>query len=141
MNHLSSGLRSNLLERGASLVGFADLKDFPAKDRMDFAYGVSIAVAIRPDIIRGIENGPTLAYYDRGHKGRAWLDRQMCVVGHKKLWLCPAIHVCSDQCASACRNTGKCFLLRDLYPLPGSLPRKGCQGHQLVSGTGTGGIL
>ncbi|HOK43635.1 MAG TPA: 4Fe-4S double cluster binding domain-containing protein [Thermoclostridium caenicola] len=64
MNHLSSGLRSNLLERGASLVGFADLKDFPAKDRIDFAYGVSIAVAIRPDIIRGIENGPTLAYYE-----------------------------------------------------------------------------
>lgn len=64
MNQLFSELQNYLLERGASLVGTAALKDVPEEDRKGFAYGVSIAVAIRHDIIRGIENGPTLAYYE-----------------------------------------------------------------------------
>lgn len=74
MNKLLTELRDNLLNRGASLVGFADLRDIPEKDRKGFAYGISIGTAIRPDIIRGIENGPTLTYYEECTRLNKLLD-------------------------------------------------------------------
>jgi len=67
-------LRSKLFSRGASLVGFADLADIPEQDRKGFTHGISIGVAIDPDIIRGIENGPTLEYYDEYTRLNKMLD-------------------------------------------------------------------
>lgn len=63
LNYLSAEIRKNLIEKGASIVGFADLKDIPESQREGYRYGVSIAVALNPFIIAGIENGPTKDYY------------------------------------------------------------------------------
>lgn len=60
---LSTELRKCLIEKGASIVGFADLKDIPENQRESYRYGISIAVALDPYIIAGIENGPTKDYY------------------------------------------------------------------------------
>lgn len=55
-------LKEELLARGASLVGFADLKDVPYDNRKGFPYGISIAVAYEPAIIKGILKAPTREY-------------------------------------------------------------------------------
>lgn len=60
---LSAELKSRLLSKGASLVGFADLKDIPAAYRDNKKYGISIAVALEPSIVHGIAEGPTQEYY------------------------------------------------------------------------------
>lgn len=64
MNKLNTEIKERLIEKGASIVGFADLKDVPAYQRENFRYGISIAVALNPIVIIGIENGPTKEYYD-----------------------------------------------------------------------------
>ncbi len=61
---LSKQLRTVLTESGAALIGFADLTGIPENQRAGFNYGISIAVAINPNIINGIGNGPTKEYYD-----------------------------------------------------------------------------
>lgn len=61
---LSEQLRTVLTESGAALIGFADLTGIPESQRAGFNYGISIAVAINPNIINGIGNGPTKEYYD-----------------------------------------------------------------------------
>ena len=61
---LSEQLKSVLKDSGAALVGFADLTNIPENQRDGFKYGISIAVAIDPEIINGIGNGPTKEYYD-----------------------------------------------------------------------------
>lgn len=62
--NLSVEIKERLLEKGASIVGFADLKNVSDTQREGFRYGISIAVALNPIIITGIENGPTREYYD-----------------------------------------------------------------------------
>lgn len=64
MDCLSTEIRKRLIEKGASIVGFADLKDVPESQRDGYRYGISIAVALNPVIINGIGNGPTKDYYD-----------------------------------------------------------------------------
>lgn len=64
VDKLSSEIREGLIKRGASIVGFADLKDIPESQREGYRYGISIAVALNPSIIEGIGNGPTKDYYD-----------------------------------------------------------------------------
>lgn len=56
-------LKDLLIANGAALVGFADLSHVPEDVRHGLPRGVSIAAALDPDIIRGIENGPTREYY------------------------------------------------------------------------------
>lgn len=63
MDGLSKIIKEELLKKGASIVGFADLSDLSAKKTEGFRYGISIAVALNPTIISGIENGPTKEYY------------------------------------------------------------------------------
>ncbi len=74
MKTLSEKLKSELLESGASLVGFADLRDLPENQRNGFGYGISIAAAIDPAIINGIANGPTKEYYEEYNKLNKLLD-------------------------------------------------------------------
>lgn len=57
-------IRSKLLEKGASIVGYGDLSAIPKKDRMGYQYGIIIGVALNTEIILGIKNGPTLEYYE-----------------------------------------------------------------------------
>ncbi|MFQ6000795.1 MAG: 4Fe-4S double cluster binding domain-containing protein [Anaerolineae bacterium] len=44
---------------GASLVGFADIREFAPWPR-----AISIALALDPVILKGVKNGPTLDYYE-----------------------------------------------------------------------------
>lgn len=64
-------LKERLCDLGASLVGYADLSPVPARDRDDLRFAVSIAVALDPAIIAGIEDGPTPEYsaeYERKNR-------------------------------------------------------------------------
>lgn len=42
----SHEIREKLIDKGASIVGYADLKDVPEENRKGLRYGVSIAVAL-----------------------------------------------------------------------------------------------
>lgn len=57
-------LASKLRSAGASLVGFADLREIAIDTRDSYPFGISIAVALNPDIVRGINNGPNSQYYN-----------------------------------------------------------------------------
>lgn len=61
--NISDILRKKLTENGASLVGFADLSQLEYPTSLRLQYGVSIAVAMTPSVVRGITNGATLEYY------------------------------------------------------------------------------
>jgi epoxyqueuosine reductase QueG len=83
-------LKTELKNLGACLVGFADLCRLPDeavlhvfRERLRGApenpapaalRGVSIAVALPPEIVAGLGNGPTRAYYDAYHAANDKLD-------------------------------------------------------------------
>jgi epoxyqueuosine reductase len=71
---LSEELRENILKRGASIVGFADLATVPEHVRNGFRYGVIIGIALTPEVILGIKNGPTAEYYDEYKRINSSLD-------------------------------------------------------------------
>lgn len=58
-----SAIKNELLDKGASLVGFSDLSKIPSDTRDFVRYAVSIAVALNPAIIAGISEGPTREYH------------------------------------------------------------------------------
>lgn len=62
---LSEKLRALLLEKGAALVGFGDLRGVPGTE---YPYGVSAAVRVPVHILEEIEDGPTKAYYEMYHE-------------------------------------------------------------------------
>jgi epoxyqueuosine reductase len=74
MQGLSEAHEKALLEKGASMVGFADLRDIPADSRLGFPTGISIVVPIDPEIVRRIGNGPTVEYYDECKRLNRLLD-------------------------------------------------------------------
>jgi len=55
-------LKNKLVKSGASLVGFATLDDFYNPYYPEMSGGISIAVALDPDIIREIKISPTVKY-------------------------------------------------------------------------------
>ncbi len=61
---ISEEIRSELKQKGASIVGYADLSSLPEKDRKGYPYGIIIGVALIPEIVSGIRSGPTLQYYE-----------------------------------------------------------------------------
>jgi epoxyqueuosine reductase QueG len=63
MRTLNSQIESQLLEAGASLVGFADVSRLPAAARGEMQSAISIAVALDASIIGEISDGPTQRYY------------------------------------------------------------------------------
>lgn len=75
---LETTIRAQLVEKGAVLVGFADMDT--AKDRID-ALGargmykaVSLAVPVNPVIVHGIASGPNPEYYAEHKRLNALLD-------------------------------------------------------------------
>lgn len=74
MGTLSERLKKELTAAGASLVGFADLSSLPQVQRDGFGYAVSIAIAVKPEIINGIGTGPTKEYYDEYYRLNGLLD-------------------------------------------------------------------
>lgn len=63
MRPLSTKLRESLLEKGACLVGYADVSDLSYQVLEGLKNAVSIAVALNPSIISEISQGPTKNYY------------------------------------------------------------------------------
>jgi epoxyqueuosine reductase len=74
MPSLNEELTSFLKSHGASLVGFADLKEIDPEARDGFPFGISIAIALDPKIMSEIKEGPTSAYYQEYKRLNALLD-------------------------------------------------------------------
>jgi epoxyqueuosine reductase len=60
---ISEQIESMLKEGGADLVGFADVSMLPGRVTKGLPRAVSIAVALDPDIVQAISDGPTRQYY------------------------------------------------------------------------------
>ena len=73
MEELCGELRSLLIKKGASLVGFADLVEVPAEVRDSMRFAVSMAVALDAAAISTIRDGPTDPYYVEYRKANALL--------------------------------------------------------------------
>jgi epoxyqueuosine reductase QueG len=56
-------LKKYILDLGANLVGFCDVRDLLPVEWQDTPYAISIASALKKEIISGIVKGPTLEYY------------------------------------------------------------------------------
>jgi epoxyqueuosine reductase QueG len=78
MKTLNEELTSTLKSAGASLVGFADLSEINSKARNNFPFGISIAVALKPNIIASIKDGPNRPYYEEYKRANHILD----MLGH-----------------------------------------------------------
>lgn len=74
MPSLNDELLSFLNSRGASLVGFADLSEIAAEARDGFPFGISIAIALNPQIMSDVKEGPTAAYYAEYKRLNSLLD-------------------------------------------------------------------
>ncbi|HEY96883.1 MAG TPA: epoxyqueuosine reductase [Dehalococcoidia bacterium] len=61
---LHDELSTFLKSQGAALTGFADLHEIPPDLRDNFPCGVSIAVALNPEIVAGIADGPNQPYFE-----------------------------------------------------------------------------
>jgi epoxyqueuosine reductase QueG len=71
MNALSGELHDLLLEKGASLCGFADLKGIAEGE---LPYGVSVAVSLPVPVLKSIADGPSRIYFDAYHEINDKLD-------------------------------------------------------------------
>lgn len=60
---LSEEITAFLKAEDASLVGFADLTPLPASVRSSLPRAVGFAIALAPEVIAGIKEGPTTEYY------------------------------------------------------------------------------
>jgi epoxyqueuosine reductase len=65
---LSQEINEFLREKGASLVGFADVSALPAAPRFNLPRAVAFAVALDPKIVAAIKDGPTLEYYEENKR-------------------------------------------------------------------------
>ena len=63
MRPLSTKIRASLLEKGACLVGYADVSDLTYEAVAGLKNAVSIAVALKPSVVCEISKGPTISYY------------------------------------------------------------------------------
>jgi epoxyqueuosine reductase len=70
----SSQIQTALLNKGAFLVGFADLGDLPADIRQSKRFAISIAVALDKSIVANIQNGPTKEYHSEYKKANLLLS-------------------------------------------------------------------
>jgi len=67
-------LKQVLMGRGATLVGYGDITAISPEVRENMPLGISIAVALNPKIVAGIQNGPTKEYYAEYGRVNSLLD-------------------------------------------------------------------
>ena len=67
---LNKEIKDLLLAAGASLVGFADLREIDPDARHNLPFGITIAKALNPRIMAGIIEGPTKDYYEEYKRDR-----------------------------------------------------------------------
>jgi epoxyqueuosine reductase len=73
---LESGIVVRLQQAGASVVGFADLSPLPEAATGGLKSGISVGVALNPEVVAGLAAGPTARYhaeYDRVNSALAQL--------------------------------------------------------------------
>ena len=75
MNALNKEITDNLLRQGAAIVGFADISDLSFEVRDGYRYGISIAVALNPEIVAIIGNGPSFEYYNEYKRANNLLNQ------------------------------------------------------------------
>ena len=71
---LAQELTTLLESKGATLVGFADLRSVSPDIRSNFSTGISIAVALNPRIISEIQEGPTKEYHGEYERANSLLN-------------------------------------------------------------------
>ena len=72
---LGAELREHLAQRGASAVAYADLTELPVESRGGLRSGVSIALALDPQIVAGLHsNSGALAYAAEYQRANAHLN-------------------------------------------------------------------
>ena len=74
MRTVEAALEGLFRAEGVSLFGFADLRALPIEQRDGFDYGISIALSLDKNVISGIADGPTHAYYENYDHLNARLD-------------------------------------------------------------------
>jgi epoxyqueuosine reductase len=74
MPALNEKLTQFLTSRGASLVGFAGLSEIGPEARDNFPLGISIAIALDPQVMSDVKEGPTAAYYAEYKRLNGLLD-------------------------------------------------------------------
>lgn len=62
--NLNEEIHHKLISKGASIVGFADLKNVSYQIRNDLRYGIVIGIKLNPKVIKKINPGPSLDYYN-----------------------------------------------------------------------------
>ncbi len=67
-------IRTILLEKGAALVGFADMTAGPGEESKGMPRAICIAVALHPGIISRITKGPTQEYFREYARANAQLS-------------------------------------------------------------------
>lgn len=77
-------LKSLLLQKGASEVGFADLRKTELFKKLGYPFGISITVALNPTTLNDVENGPTKPYYAEYERVNNLLD-ELSIIGAKFL--------------------------------------------------------
>jgi epoxyqueuosine reductase len=55
-------LIDSLIDAGASMVGYADIRELPSDVRRNLPTGITIACALKPEIVVQISDGPTKEY-------------------------------------------------------------------------------
>ncbi|MBC8184585.1 epoxyqueuosine reductase [candidate division KSB1 bacterium] len=63
-----------LIENGASIFGFADLKNLPEGIRCGLPTGISIGIKLEPSIISALKDGPTNEYIEEYNRVNCLLD-------------------------------------------------------------------
>lgn len=71
---LENNLREYIKSLGASLVGFADLRSIEVNSRKNMNYGIAVGIKLRPEVIEGISDGPTIEYYEEYNRVNKLLD-------------------------------------------------------------------
>jgi epoxyqueuosine reductase QueG len=75
MTGVFEDIRKILIESGAALVGFADMKAVPAEDRKGMGRALSIAVVLDPEIVSQILKGPTQEYFREYRRANVLLSK------------------------------------------------------------------
>ncbi|RJE46565.1 MULTISPECIES: 4Fe-4S double cluster binding domain-containing protein [unclassified Dehalobacter] len=71
---LNKEIKDQLISRGASIVGFADLSSLPKDQTKGLSYGILIGVSVNPEILLSINDGPTLESYEEYKRLNRLLD-------------------------------------------------------------------
>lgn len=74
MPDLNQEITGFIKSHGASLVGFADLKEIDSEARDNFPYGICIAVSLDPKAMSGLKIGPTQEYHAEYKRVNELLD-------------------------------------------------------------------